>query len=55
MHICKNCKEELPVLKAHRTWVEKYITHRHKFKYRCEQCNEITFIDEPNYHSYLIK
>ncbi|MFT5653183.1 MAG: hypothetical protein ACJAYB_002054 [Psychromonas sp.] len=44
MHKCKCCGEELPIMRMRRTWKERHITRRNTFKYRCEQCNEITFI-----------
>lgn len=47
MRKCKYCGEELPIMRVHRTWKEKYITYRNKFKYQCEQCKKITFISMP--------
>jgi len=45
MYKCKLCNAQLPHLKLHRTWKEKYITHRRKDKFKCEECEQITFVE----------
>ena len=44
MNKCKFCERTLPVLRVRRTWTEKYITCRNKFKYQCQECYKKTFI-----------
>ncbi|GLS92370.1 hypothetical protein GCM10007916_34410 [Psychromonas marina] len=43
MHTCKYCGEPLPILKHHRSLKERLFTHRNEEKYKCVNCQKMTF------------